>query len=68
MVEVHVPAHQMIKDFYAPQKGSKRRFVYDPASGKAEFDMTDQHNSWAAQKALADDLMSQVLEAEEDYS
>ncbi len=63
--EVHVSPHERIwNDLFQPSKGDVRGFVYDPASGKTHFDMSDKRNSWKAQNAKMDALRERLLEDE----
>ena len=62
MAEVHLsPRDKIWDDCYQPSKGDVRGFLYDPASGKAEFDMSDGRNSWKVQNAETDALMERML-------
>jgi len=63
--EVHLSPHDRIwKDLFQPSKGDVRGFLFDPGSGKAEFDMSDGRNSWKVQNAKMDALRERALEDE----
>ena len=51
MAEVHLSPHDRIWKAVPAVEGDVRRFLFDPASGKAEFDMSDGRNSWVVQNA-----------------
>lgn len=65
MAEVRLsPRDKIWDDCYQPSKGDVRGFLYDPASGQADFDMSDGRNSWKVQNAKTDALMQRLLEDE----
>ena len=65
MAEVHLSPHDRIwDDVFQPSKGDVRGFLFDPASGKTQFDMTDGRNSWKAQNAKMEALKERMLEDE----
>lgn len=51
-------------DLFYPSKGDVRGFLFDPASGSVDFDMTDARNSSAAQDAAAQQMMDRMLAGE----
>jgi hypothetical protein len=51
-------------DVFQPSKGDVRGFLFDPASGKTQFDMTDGRNSWKAQNSKMEALKERLLEDE----
>jgi hypothetical protein len=72
MAEVHLsPQDKIWDEVFQPSKGDVRGFLFDPASGKTQFDMTDGRNSWTAQNAKMTALKERMLEdepAEDDDS
>jgi hypothetical protein len=50
-----------------PSAGETRGFLYDPASGKVQFDLEDPRNNLAIMVREADAMAAALDDDEEDY-